>query len=84
MIKLFEILDGIMSLDDRDQILSSVDNVCYYTNRACNIFIDNEQAKKIIVVGKKWIDSRNSRCDWSILRREIENELEASGDRWRF
>jgi len=73
---LFEILEGIYGSGCALETLADEDMVVNYAESAGHD-IDYDQAKKIISVGKQWVDDiENGNGEWSRMRHEAMTALE--------
>jgi len=76
--RLFNVLDGIVdsSNDYTDEIINDIKSIIDYAD-SCSESITEEEAKKIQIVGKKWInDQDNGNGEWSRMRHEAIASLE--------
>lgn len=71
MSRLFDILDGIISSDYRDEILGSADQIVAYAANGCGVSISYADAELIARVGKQWLHSQqHGNGEWERMRHD--------------
>lgn len=69
--KLFSVLDGIIDSDHTTESLASVEAVKDYAFGGMDIVLSDEEAERIVEVGRKWADEmENGNGEWSRMRHE--------------